>query len=254
MLILLPPSETKRADGTGDSWFPGAVRYPELDGIRQTLIADVAALCADPAVAARALKLGPKLVHEVQLNTVLDSAPTMPAIERYTGVLFDGLDVASLPAASIAWLGSHVLVQTALLGPIGALDPLPNYRLSATASVPPVTLKKRWAVAGAAALATETEFILDLRSEAYVALAPLHGGRSAYLRVVAEVPAPGGESARALNHFNKKTKGLLLRALALDSPELDSAEDFLAWCAAHGLAAEPGDSGELRLAQLGAPA
>lgn len=240
--------------GTGVSWSPGTVRYPELDEIRLTLMSDLDALCADPVAAARALKLGPKLLHEVELNTVLDTAPTLPAIERYTGVLFDGLDVASLPAASRVWLGSHVLVQTALLGPIGALDPLPNYRLSATAKVPPTALKRRWAQAGAEALATETDFILDLRSEAYVALAPLTGENSAYLRVVAEIPDAGGAPARALNHFNKKTKGLLVRELALDAPELHSADDVLRWCAAHGLAADVGDPGELRLAQLGAPA
>lgn len=250
MLILLPPSETKKPDGTGVSCTPGALRYPELAGVRERLIADLAQLCADPEAAIAALKLGPKLIGEIELNRQLETAPTMPAIERYTGVLFDGLDLASLDQAGYAWLGQHVVVQSAIYGPIGALDPLPNYRLSAGARVPPVTLKKRWAQPGAAALAAEGRFILDLRSEAYVALSPVAADRGVYVRIVAELPVADGAPARALNHFNKKTKGLLVRRLAQERPEISSAEEFLRWCAQTGLSADYGDPGELRLAQF----
>src|SRR5690606_24914834 len=87
--------------------------------------------------------------------------------------------------------------------------------------------------------------ILDLRSEAYVALGPVPaGGNSFFLRVVAE-----GEDGkkRALNHFNKKGKGEFVRALVqsgIDHPNVDS---LLRWAADSGIALEPGADGELEL-------
>ena len=40
----------------------------------------------------RALKLGPKQAAEVDRNRAIRRSPTMPALERYTGVLYDALD------------------------------------------------------------------------------------------------------------------------------------------------------------------
>ncbi len=67
--------------------------------------------------------------------------------------------------------------------------------------------------------------MLDLRSEAYVALGPVPASvPSAYVRVVTE-------HGRALNHFNKKSKGLLVRALAEDRPRIGSLRAFRTWAA-----------------------
>ena len=60
----------------------------------------------------------------------------MAAIDRYTGVLYDALDAASLDASARRWLGRHVLIHSAPLGPVGALDRIPAYRLGAAASLP----------------------------------------------------------------------------------------------------------------------
>ncbi|UCR90135.1 YaaA family protein [Mycetocola spongiae] len=240
MLILLPPSETKRQDEPGAFLSPGTdmlagLSFPELTPIRAELLADLGVLCADPEAAARALKLGPKLAHEVALNLGLRSAPLMPALQRYTGVLFDALDFDSLDAAARRYAAAHVLIQSAPLGPVGALEGIPNYRLSAAGRVPPTALKKRWAAAGNAALAGSGRFLLDLRSEAYAALSPLPAqGSSAYLRVVGVGSVSAGEPVRALNHFNKKTKGLLLRALLEDRPRCASAAGFIAWAQGRG--------------------
>lgn len=245
MLILLPPSETKKQDEPGAFGVPGAapanlleaLAFPELTEVRSRLLGDLEALCADPAAAAAALKLGPKLAGESALNLDLRRAPRLSAIDRYTGVLFDALDAATLSPASRAYAGETLLIQTAPFGPVGALDPLPNYRLSAAGRVPPVALKKRWAAEGSAALASRPGFALDLRSEAYAALAPLPRGSGGYLRVVS-APAPGGtEPGRALNHFNKRTKGLLTRALLEDRVALAGPAEFVEWAASRGFRA-----------------
>ena len=84
----------------------------------------------------------------------------------------------------------------------------------------------------------DPSFVLDLRSESYVALGPVPGSvSSAYVRVVTE-------HGRALNHFNKKSKGLLTRALAEDRPRVRSVRTLRTWAESRGIvlrdAPEPG--------------
>ncbi|WP_374316603.1 YaaA family protein [Microbacterium sp.] len=247
MLILLPPSETKRPGGRARPLDSASLALPSLLPQRDAVVAALVALSGDEDRAARVLKLGATQRGEVAVNAGLRDAPTMPAVDRYTGVLFDALDAASLPAASRRWLGAHVLVHSAPFGPVGALDAIPAYRLGATASLPGLpSLKRVWADAVSAALAEDRpRFVLDLRSEAYVALGPVPAGvPSAYVRVVAE--ADGG-AVRALNHFNKHAKGALVRRLAEDRPRLTSRAGFVRWADAAGLRVRDGAEGELEL-------
>lgn len=247
MLILLPPSETKRPGGRGRPVDEASLALPALAPQRSAVIDALIALSADEDHAARVLKLGATQRGEVAVNAALRSAPTMPAIDRYTGVLYDALDAASLPAAPRRWLGAHVLIHSAPFGPVGALDPIPAYRLGAAASLPALpALKRVWADAVTAALADESpRFVLDLRSEAYVALGPLPDAvPSAYVRVVSE--ADGG-AVRALNHFNKHAKGALVRRLADERPRIASRGAFVRWADASGLRVRDGASGELEL-------
>lgn len=247
MLILLPPSETKRPGGRTRVWDEASLALPSLAPQRKAVVDALVALSADEDEAARVLKLGATQRHEVAANAVLREAPTMPAIDRYTGVLFDALDAASLPSAARRWLGAHVLVHSAPFGPVGALDAIPAYRLAAGVSLPGLPpLTRVWSDAVTRALAEETpRFVLDLRSEAYVALGPLPAEvPSAYVRVVAE--AEGG-AVRALNHFNKHAKGALVRRLAEERPRIASRAGFVRWADAAGLRVRDGAAGELEL-------
>lgn len=206
---------------------------------REAVVASVVALSADPELAARVLKLSARQRGEIDVNAALRAAPTMPAVDRYTGVLFDALDAASLDTTARAWLGEHAFIQTALLGPVGALDPIPSYRLAAGASLPGLApLKRVWADAVRDALAALPGLVVDLRSEAYAALGPVPAGvASTYVRVVAD--GPDGTS-RALNHFNKKSKGLLVRRMAQDAPQLATVDDLISWAASAGFRMRPG--------------
>ena len=247
MLILLPPSETKRPGGSGAPFDAASLALPALAPHRDAVVDALVALSADAHTAARVLKLGRTQLGEVEVNAALRAAPTMPAIDRYTGVLFDALDAASLDAAARRWLGGHVLIHSAPFGPVSALDPIPAYRLGASTSLPGVPpLRRHWAADASAALADlAPRFVLDLRSEAYVALGPVPATlTSRYVRVVSE----GADGAvRALNHFNKHAKGALVRRLAEERPRIDGAAAFLAWADAAGLRAREGAAGELEL-------
>lgn len=247
MLILLPPSETKRAGGAGAPLELTGLALPQLAAQREAVISALVRLSADEDAAARVLKLGSTQRGEVAVNAALRDAPTMAAVDRYTGVLYDALGAASLPPAARRWLGAHVLVHSAPFGPVGALDAIPGYRLGASTSLPGVpALRRLWAAEVTAALsALQPRFVLDLRSEAYVALGPVPSGvASRYVRVVSE--ASDG-AVRALNHFNKHAKGALVRRLAEDRPRVGSAAAFMRWADAAGLRVRESGAGEVEL-------
>ncbi|MEN2739070.1 peroxide stress protein YaaA [Microbacterium sp. X-17] len=231
MLVLLPPSETKRDGGEGEPLALKSLGFPRLNATRRGVVADTVALSRTPEAAAKALKLGPKQAHEVQRNRGLRRAATMPALLRYTGVLYDALDAPSLMEEDWRFAARSVAVQSALLGLVRADDPIPAYRLSFDSRLSPA-LKKRWAAACAAELAVVDGVILDLRSEGYAALGPLPEREGVhYLRVLARDESG---TVRALNHFNKQAKGLFARALIERGEDFASTDALLAWAAGEG--------------------
>jgi uncharacterized protein len=244
VLILLPPSETKRDGGTGDALDLSALSFPALTAPRRQALAAVRAMSRDLDAAARMLKLGPASAGEAAKNRVVTRSPTLPAIDRYDGVLFDALDAGSLPDEARRFAGGHVAIGSALFGIVGALDPIPAYRLSHDSRLPQATLRRVWAPL-AGVLAAREGLIVDLRSEGYASLGPIPTRDDAvYVRVVAE-GADGRK--RALNHFNKQGKGAFTRALLLAGIEHPHVDSLLAWAAGAGLRLERGAPGELDL-------
>ena len=246
MLVLLPPSETKR-DG-GDPARPlslAALSFPSLTASRTRAVEALRRLSRNRGAAA-ALKLGPTQAREIERNTQLDTGPTMPALDRFDGVLYEGLHASTLPRDARAFARDHLVVASALFGLVGPEDPIPAYRLSPDSRLPRTPLKALWTPGVSAVIAAHEGMVLDLRSEAYVALgpAPRRDG-SWYLRVVSE-----GEDGRrrALNHFNKKGKGEFTRALLLAGIDHPDAASLIAWAQASGIRLELGPApGELTL-------
>lgn len=238
MLILLPPSETKRPGGSGPALELDALALGGLTAQRELAVDALIALSEDPERAATVLKLGERQRGEIAVNAALREAPTMAAIDRYTGVLYDALDAASLDRPARRWLAGHALIHSAPFGPVGALDPIPAYRLGAGTAVPGLPpLRRLWADAVTSALREAAPaFVLDLRSEAYVALGPVPDDiPAAYVRVV--VAGEDG-AVRALNHFNKHAKGELVRLFATGRPRTKTPAGILAWMRDRGLRVE----------------
>ena len=245
MLILLPPSETKRLGGIELPLDLQNLTYPSLGSKRRVLVRAVQSLAKHPDAMMTALKLGRTQSGEVERNRLLSTSATMPAIDRYTGVVYDALDAANLSPRERDWAGRNVLVHSALFGPVGALDLLPAYRLSSDSRLPELALKKHWADAVGGVLADSEGLLLDLRSNGYVALGPAPARpESLFLRVVTET-ADG--HTRALNHFNKKAKGSFTRALIRNGRSFASARELLEWAPEAGFELRPGAAGELDL-------
>jgi cytoplasmic iron level regulating protein YaaA (DUF328/UPF0246 family) len=246
VLIVLPPSETKRDGGSGDPLDFAALSHPRLTAKRRALARRVARLARTPDEMMARLKLGQKLAFEVERNRTLATAPTMAAMDRYTGVLYEALDAPSLDADARAFAEAHVRIHSALFGLLGAGDPIPAYRLSSNARLDEPTLKASWAGAVSKEFAAHRgELVLDLRSESYVALGPIPATTPSYfLRVV----TTGDDGVRrALNHFNKKGKGALARAIVENGADFADVDELIAWgrASAHRLSLAP--NGELLL-------
>ncbi len=209
------------------------------------MVRAVRALAKDPDAMAAALKLGARQRDEIDRNRRITTSPTLPAIDRFIGVLYDALDAPSLPSAARDRAASSVAIASALFGLVGALDPIPAYRLSADSRLPELPLKAHWADRVARELQAVPGLILDLRSEGYAALGPAPARPGAvYLRVLGQ--GPDG-AVRALNHFNKKAKGELARALLAADALPETVDELLDWAAGAGFRLAPGAQGELAL-------
>jgi cytoplasmic iron level regulating protein YaaA (DUF328/UPF0246 family) len=243
VLILLPPSETKRVGGTGAPLDLGALSFSALTPARKQALSALRVLSRNLSAAAGMLRLGPASATEAARNRVVATSPTMPAIDRYDGVLFEELDAGSLPAAARHFASEHLAIASALFGVTGALDPIPGYRLSHDSRLPGTTLGKIWRGPLSATLAERPGLIIDLRSEGYVDLGAAPAG-SVYLRVVSE----GDDGRRrALNHFNKKGKGAFTRCLLLAGIDHPDVASLVEWARSEGLRLEPGAPGEVDL-------
>lgn len=212
VLVLLPPSETKRDGGDGPPLRLDALTFPQLDGTRKVLADELVELAADVPASRAALGLSPRQDDEVARNAALWSSPTMPALHRYTGVLYDALDVTTLRGAAAARARARLAVGSALFGLVRADDPIPAYRLSAGSTLPAGgTLAARWrpVLDPVLAAVAADELVVDLRSGSYAALGKVPGAVD--VTVLAEKP---DGSRSVVSHFNKAHKGALARVLA----------------------------------------
>lgn len=143
MLIILPPSETKAAGGDGSPLDFATLSFPMLNPTRENIASDLIRLHLSEALGV--LGVSGKQQRLVEYNKVLLSSPTLPALLRFTGVLYDALSAPSLSPA--AW--RRLTVGDALFGLLMASDRIPMYRLSGNTKLPrpngeTPTMKSRW--------------------------------------------------------------------------------------------------------------
>ncbi len=215
MLVLLPPSETKHTGGDGAPLDLAALSAPGLTPVRTELVEALVKLAGDVPAARTALGLSPKQDDEIERNAELWTAPTLPALHRYTGVLYDALDVPTLTRSQRARADRRLAVGSALFGLVRGTDRIPAYRLSAGSVLPGLpTLRALWKPALSPVLADVGDLVVDLRSGSYAALAPVPGAVT--LQVLSERP---DGSRSVVSHFNKAHKGRVARLLASSTAE-----------------------------------
>ena len=202
------------------------------------------ALLLPPGVAATALAV----------NAAVPTAPTLPALARYAGIVYDGLGYAALPAPAQRLAARSILVFSGLFGVVRGDEPVPDYRVPAKAALPGV------GIAGTAwrpvldsvmpaLLGGTRRLVLDLRSSDYRAMWRPAGAlaeRTVAVRVLS--PLPGG-GLGVVSYPSKYAKGRLAAVLlscAADGEKLTSVEQVAGlWRHHTGHAAEVDDHGSL---------
>jgi len=220
VLILLPPSEGKAAPRRGKPLDLASLAFPDLTDARTRVLEALVDLAARPD-AAQVLGLGATQAALVTLNEHLRTAPTARADRVYTGVLYDALGLPDLSAAARRRAATRVATTSSLFGLVRPTDRIPAYRLSGDVTLPglgPVAGVWREALEPAVTEALGRGLLVDLRSTTYAAFwrppADL-GRRVATVRVLHE----HAEKRSVVSHFNKATKGRLVRALLEDGAD-----------------------------------
>jgi hypothetical protein len=220
-LLLLPPSEAKTPGGDGPSlaWLAGMQASEDaLYAARVRVLRAVAAFCRrTPGKARAALKLPPgSAAADLAANIGAREAATMPALDRFTGVLFTSLDVASMSAAQRGRAARSTLVFSGAFGALTGDEPVPLHRVPASATLPRIGgLASYWRKVLAVSLAPRIDneqLVVDLRSSDYAAMwqpEPSQTGQVVTVRVLED----RGGRLQAVSWSSKHGKGLLAREL-----------------------------------------
>ncbi|HCT77392.1 MAG TPA: hypothetical protein DGG94_10240 [Micromonosporaceae bacterium] len=204
MLILLPPSEGKTVPKRGKPLDLETLSLPTLNPFREQVLDALIALRGEQA--REVLGLSEGQLDEVSRNKVLRTAPTAAAAKVYTGVLYESLDLATLSPPARRLMKRSLLIFSGLWGVVGIGDRIPAYRCSVGVNLPGVgTLGPFWRKALPPSLG-DGHLVVDLRSGPYAAMWPVSGNH-VVIRVL--------HGGKVVSHFNKATKGRLVRDLAM---------------------------------------
>jgi uncharacterized protein len=214
-VVMLPPSEGKAEAGATRTKFvsDSGAFGPSLGQYR----ADIArALGAISGGDAKLLGVKGDLLARAQLaNRTLIGAPTLPAWQRYTGVVWDHLDLAGLPATTRTAATKRIIVPSGFAGLVRADDPLPDYRLKMGARLTPFGLLSTWwrdDLTDALLAHSKKSPIVDLLPQEH--RASIDWSRVNTLVRIDLVSKSGGIVG---GHNAKAAKGLLARHLLLSS-------------------------------------
>jgi cytoplasmic iron level regulating protein YaaA (DUF328/UPF0246 family) len=177
MLILLPPSEKKKA----------ATSPEKFDLSSLTFAAELSALRS-------------------KTTAGYESSQTSPAIEIYDGVLYQGLGWNSLSATQKKSANSRVLIVSALFGPVKPLDQIFQYKIKIDSKL------GRDAIA---AVSTKfvSELVIDCRSSTYKNVWTINPENTVEVRVF----KVNGAERSVITHMSKKYRGELTRHLLMQT-------------------------------------
>jgi len=209
--LLLPPSEGKAENG--DPSRPWAPRSGAFGAALEALRAQVVVqLRKEKGGTQKLLGVGGAHLTRAQSSNIkIVGAPCLPAWQRYTGVVWDHLDLASLTATERNAFVKRIIVPSGLLGLVRADDPLPDYRLKMEARLAPFgTMSKWWRdeITDALVAVVKKKVVVDLLPNEHRAAINWD-----LLNNVVRVDLVSHSGAVVGGHNAKAAKGLLARHL-----------------------------------------
>ena len=218
-LVLLPPSEGKSAGGTSrSSWDPHSGVFGTSLGDYRTEICDHLATIKGGDAKLLGVK-GAHLERALEANSGLIGSPTLPAWQRYTGVVWDHLDLASMTPAQRKSFTSRLFVPSGLLGLVRADDPIPDYRLKMGARLAPFGILSKWwrdDLTEAFAAVVKKRVVIDVLPNEHRA-----AFNYSLLPTVRRVDLVSRRGSVVGGHNAKAAKGLLIRHLLMTTGSID---------------------------------
>ena len=137
-----------------------------------------------------------------------------PAINRYTGVVYQHLEWESLSKEAKEYMNKNILIFSGLFGMTTPSTLIPDYKLKMNV----LSLQYHWTPILTEALKDE-ELIFDLLPQVY---------RKAYApnknTIQIEFKVEGKGNTRSAGHFGKAVKGKFIRFLSMN--QIDNIKDF----------------------------
>jgi len=244
VLIVLPPSEGKTRPASGPVLDLKSLSFPQLTKTRELLLRTLIKVSSgNPKRAADVLGLGPTQAASLDINTNLAEEPCARADAVFTGVLFEAADLPTLDADARRPADATIAIASGLFGLVRPSDAIPAYRLAGNVTLPRLgTVASRWKPTMPRVLdeASGGGLIVDLRSGTYAAFGAAPADRTASIRVLQE--RDGKRSV--VSHFNKATKGRIVRELLTSGADPATPSELAATLKDLGWAVEQ-DGGKL---------
>jgi len=214
-VLLLPPSEGKAE--AGNQSHPWTPRMGALGAALETSRAQIVTqLRKEKGGTQKLLGVGgAHLTRAQSSNMQLVGAPCLPAWQRYTGVVWDHLDLASLTAMQRNSFIKRIIVPSGLLGLVRADDQIPDYRLKMGTRLAPFgTMSKWWneTITDALVATVKKRAVIDLLPNEHRAAINWN-----LLDNVARVDLVSHSGAVVGGHNAKAAKGLLARHLLVSN-------------------------------------
>lgn len=201
-LILIPPSEGKTSGGKGKPVKPTKAQHKMIDRL----------LNFDGDWSKLLGVKGKALDEAVEANQSVLASPTMPAIERYSGVVYDGIDYPGLSKDGRQFFDKHVRIVSALFGLLKPKDGIPNYKLK----IEKLDAARYWQPIITKAL--QNKFVIDLLPKAHQKAVRYDDG------IAVDFIIEKGGKRKPAGHHGKLIKGRFVRWLCENG--VTSPDDF----------------------------
>jgi len=213
--ILIPPSEGKSSGGTKPCWLETKQSFKNLETPRlQVISALVEAMKEPESNRAKLLGVkGKKVAEATSANLDIQKAKTLPAIERYTGVLYDALDYSALSAGLKRKVDQQVIIFSGLWGIVKPQDLIPDYKLKMGAKLQELGILSRFWKPYLTSALEECNIgcIWDLLpGEHSAGWDPVIAQKRIRVKFLDEVIKDGEKKLVSVSHWNKLLKGALV--------------------------------------------
>lgn len=218
MKILLAPSENKSQGGSFEAIALNDLLFNKENSIREHLLKKYNDFIHSDNIDEIAKLFGVKDVKKVaHFTNDIFNAPTMKAIERYSGVAFEYLQYTHLDKSAQQYIDNNTIIFSNLFGPILASDKIPEYKLKQGEKLEGTAIEKSYKEAFSPLLDEylQHEDILDLRAGFYD---KFYKPSKPYttLKFI--------KDGKVVGHWAKAYRGIVLREIA--KAGINSLEEF----------------------------